>query len=69
MLQVFESWELLVRSSVSHYGTSVPGPSKAAAEAVESWQWAEWTLYYKVLVDPSCGAFQYLFYWKTPQFS
>lgn len=43
---MFESWELLVRGSVSYYGTSVPGPSKAAAKAVESWQWAEWALYY-----------------------
>lgn len=52
---MFESWELLVRGSVSHYGTSVPGPSKAPAKAVESWQWEEWTLYYKVLVDQSHG--------------
>lgn len=64
-----ESWELLVRGSVNHYGTSVPGPSKAAAKAVEFCQWAAWTLYYKVLIDQSHGAFQYLFYWKTPLFS
>lgn len=51
---MFESWELLVRDGVNHYNICVPGPSKATAKAIEdqeSWQRAEWILYYEVLVD------------------
>lgn len=62
---MFECWELLVRDSVSHYGTSLPGPSKVTGKAIEdqeSWQRAEWSLYYKVLVDQCYGAFQEIIY-------
>lgn len=59
---------MVVRGSVSHYGTSVPGPSKAAAKATESWQGAECTLIGSSK-KPELWAFQYLFYWKTLQFS
>lgn len=58
---MFESWELLVKEHGSHYGTSIPGPSKATAKATEdlkSWQLAEWSLYYKALVDQGHGVFQ-----------
>jgi len=62
---MFESWELLVRDSVSHHGTSIPGPFKATAKAIEdleSWRWAEWSLYYKVLVDQCRGTSQEIMY-------
>lgn len=32
---MFESCKLLVRDSISHYGTSIPGPSKATVKAIE----------------------------------
>lgn len=62
---MFESWELLVRDGVSHYGTSVPGPSKTTAKAVKdqkSWQWAEWGLCYELMVNQCHGAFQEVIY-------